>query len=135
MLQKLRDTRAEFLFSSSFKFLFWAIGLALVISVFSAILRAPTLHTIADESVRYIEERGQVDSVVTLELQRLQAASNLDCQYTIEADYISGSNKIQYGDLVAVTMKHTVYFGVGGIVKLPITLTARSEGRSERYWK
>ena len=135
MLKKLRDTRGEFVVSGSFKLILSMMGLVLVISVFGIVNRVSTLNTIADEAVRYIEVRGRVDSAVYSEISRLQASSKLNCDYTIEAAYMPGTDKVQFGDLVAVQLRHTDYFGIGGVIRLPVTLHSRAEGRSEQYWK
>lgn len=135
MLKKLRETRGDFVVSGSLKLIFMMMGLVLIISVFGIVNRTSTLNTIADEAVRYIEVRGRVDSAVHSEISRLQASSKLNCDYTIEAAYMPGTDKVQFGDLVAVQFRHTVYFGIGGIVRLPVTLHSRAEGRSEQYWK
>lgn len=132
---KLADTRGEFTVSGAIKLIAVAIALALIISVTGVLVRVPTLNTMTDEALRYIEVRGRVDNAAYAEIQRLQRASNLNCIYTIDADYMAGTEQIQFGDAITVTMRHTVYFGVGGIMRVPVTLTARSEGRSEQYWK
>ena len=136
ILKKLRSTRGTFILDSAFNIIMIVLVVALCISVLAVIGRVSALNAVADEAARYIEIHGEVDANTDIEVQRIIDASRLpDCTYTIEAVYMPGTQKVQFGDMIAVRIEHTSYFGVGGIIRLPVTLSSRSEGKSEQYWK
>lgn len=134
-VKKVLDKEGDFIFNSTFEFIIFGIMLVLVITVLGVSNRVAPLHALADQALRYIEIEGRVDANTDAAIQQMIAATGLDCEYTIEAVYIPGTTNIQFGDMLAVRVSHTSYFGVGGIVRVPITLSSRSEGRSEVYWK
>lgn len=136
-MEKLKDRRGEFLLEGAVKLLFLCAGVALVISVFSVMFQANKLHVIAEDIVRMTEIQGQYDAaVVAQEFQRLKTAGNLeDAVMALDAAYISGTKRVQFGDPITVTVSYTGQIGIGGILSLPVPLSACVTGRSERYWK
>ena len=137
MLDKLKDRRGEFLLEGAVKLLFLCAGVALVISVFSVAFQANKLHVIAKDVVRMTEIQGQYDAAaVTQEFQRLKTAENLESAVMdLDAAYIAGSTRVQFGDPITVTVSYTGQIGIGGFLSLPVPLSASVTGRSERYWK
>ena len=109
--------------------------LALAISLFGISTRSMKLHVMSSELVRYIEVRGQVDSGVYAELARLKDVMGMDVDCEITADYMSGGAHIQFGGLITVRLQYRTSFDVGGVLFVPMTLTATVTGRSEQYWK
>lgn len=137
MLDKLKDRRGEFLLEGAVKLLFLCAGIALVISVFSVAFQANKLHVIAKDIVRMTEIQGQYDAAtVAQEFQRLKTAENLESAVMdLDAAYITGSTRVQFGDPITVTVSYTGQIGIGGFLSLPVPLSASVTGRSERYWK
>lgn len=137
MLDKLKDWRGEFLLEGAVKLLFLCAGIALAISVFSVAFQANKLHVIAKDIVRMTEIQGQYDAAaVTQEFQRLKTAENLESAVMdLDAAYIAGSTRVQFGDPITVTVSYTGQIGIGGFLSLPVPLSASVTGRSERYWK
>ena len=134
-MKKLKETRGDFTINGVFILLLVFLLLALAISVFGVINRSMKLHSMAAELVRYAEVRGQVDSAVYTELDRLERVTGVDVDCTITADYIRGTSRVQFGDNVSVHLEYDTYFGVGGLLSVPITLKTTVAGRSELYWK
>lgn len=137
MLDKLKDRRGEFLLEGAVKLLFLCAGIALVISVFSVVFQANKLHVIAKDIVRMTEIQGQYDAAaVAQEFQRLKTTENLESAVMdLDAAYIAGSTRVQFGDPITVTVSYTGQIGIGGVLSLPVPLSASVTGRSERYWK
>ena len=137
MMDKLKDRRGEFLLEGAVKLLFLCAGVALVISVFSVAFQANKLHVIAKDIVRMTEIQGQYDAaIVAQEFQRLKTAGNLESAVMdFDAAYIAGSTHVQFGDPITVTVSYTGQIGIGGVLSLPVPLSASVTGRSERYWK
>ena len=137
MLDKLKDRRGEFLLEGAVKLLFLCAGIALVISVFSVAFQANKLHVIAKDIVRMTGIQGQYDAAaVAQEFQRLKTTENLESAVMdLDAAYIAGSTRVQFGDPITVTVSYTGQIGIGGVLSLPVPLSASVTGRSERYWK
>lgn len=134
-LSKLGEERGDFTLNSAFMLLFAMILLVLFISVLGVVNNAMKLQSVTAELTRYIEIRGQVDSAVYTELNRLASVAGVAVENrTIEATYENG-NKIQYGSSFTVTLSTTGHFGVGGVLQASVPLSATVSGRSEVYWK
>lgn len=132
----LKDRKGNFTINGALILLLIMLLIVLFLSALSVGIQSAKLNAAAKELTRFIEIRGKVDTAVTTEFLRLEAALGRDLELTIDADYLSTSAQtIQFGDPFTVTMKETVYIGAGGIVSIPITLTADIPGRSEQYWK
>ena len=136
MIQKLRETRGDFLLEGAWKLLLGCAALALTISVFAVMFQSNKLAAIANDVARHIEVTGQVDGTAETTFQRLKAAGNLpDASLSISANYSAGGNRIQFGDPFTVTVFYTGKIGIGGFLSLPIPLHSSVAGRSEQYWK
>lgn len=135
MIQKLRETKGDFSINGVFILLLVFAVLALAITLFGIFNRSMKLHAMSAELVRYIEVRGQVDPAVYTELARLEGVTGMDVDCNVTAEYMSGTAQVQFGGLVSVELKYDTYFGIGGLLSVPITLEATVTGRSEQYWK
>ena len=135
-MNKLRENKGDFTIKGAMILLLASMLLVLSISVIGTINSGAKLHSVSDQLARYISIRGQIDSSVTTEQERLISDSGLDdCTVTVNADYISGTKEIQFGNSFTVVVAYPTKFGIGGVVSIPITLTSKAEGRSEIYWK
>ena len=134
-MKKLRDNKGEFTVKGAVMLLIGSIFLVLFISVMGVVNSKSKLDSISNQLARYVSIRGAVNSDVLAEQQRLVSNSGLNCTVTINADYISGTNNIQFGDSFTVVVEYPAKFGVGGIVSVPITIRSKDEGRGEVYWK
>jgi chromosome partitioning protein len=52
----------------------------------------------------------------------------------IEADYISGTTKIAFGNPFTISLSCDGKIGMGGFLSISIPLNSAVSGRSERYW-
>lgn len=133
--KKLRQTRGEFTINGAFILLLVMALLVLFISVLGTVNDAMKLHSVTADLVRYIEIRGRVDAEVYTEMSRLANVAGVTIEdYSIDANYFSG-NKIQFGDSFSVTLETTGYFGIGGVLSVPVPFSSTVTGRSEQYWK
>lgn len=134
-LSKLTERRGDFTLNSAFMLLFAMILLVLFISTLGVVNTSMKLHSVAAELTRYIEMRGQVDTAVDTELERLANVAGVTVEgRTVVATYKVG-NKIQYGTSFTVKLSTTGYFGVGGVLQASVPLSTTVTGRSEIYWK
>lgn len=136
ILHRLRGKDGSVTIQTAFGAIVLICILIIVITVFSLITRVQTQNTIAHELARYIEVRGEITSDTDIEFNRLLAASTLkDATYTIDADFISGSNKLAFNEAFEVYVKSTSNANMGGVVSVPVTIVGKATGRSEVYWK
>lgn len=135
MLKVLRNNRGDMAIDESIKILVFFVLMVLAVTTFSVFNKTAVLNSMSHELVRYIELRGMIDDAVYGEMERLEKASGLTCDLTIDGDYIGSTKKIQFGDSIDVKLKSVAHIGAGGVVSLPVTITSHAEGRSERYWK
>lgn len=135
-MKLLKDQKGDFTINGALLLLLVMLLLVLFLSGLSVGIQSAKLNAAAAELTRYIEIRGKVDAAVTTELKRLEESLGRDLNLSIDADYLSSSAKtIQFGDAFTVTLTEQISVGAGGILSIPITLTANSPGRSEQYWK
>lgn len=134
-MKKLLEQRGDFTLNGAFILLFIVAGIMLSISVLGVASTSVRLHSMANELMRYTEVRGRVDASVYAELARLETASGLDVDCTISGEYIAGTNKVQFGDTITIQATCKQAFGIGGILRAPITLRTVVSGRSELFWK
>ena len=136
MIHKLRDNKGDFVVNNAFIILGIVASLVISISVVGVLLQINKLNNITSELTRYIELRGQVDSTVSLELNRLTTVMGMeDVTFDVDAGYIGSSQRIQFGDSFIVTLSCTRSIGLGGVISVPIPLHSSISGRSEKYWK
>lgn len=135
IIKKLKAKNGEISIDTSIMMIIFVICLAVALTFFAAMSRINTLNTIATEICRYSEIKGRTDGSVTQEIDRIIDAAGFPCNVSFEAQYISGTNKVQLGGEINVIVHSTVYLGAGGIGKIPIEIKSKATGRSERYWK
>ena len=109
--------------------------LVFFVSVAGVLMTWNKVNMMSTELTRHIEIKGQVDSSAYTLFEELKATTNLDATMEITATYLSGSNRIQFGNSFTVTITYEASFGLGGVVDVPVTLYNIATGRSERYWK
>jgi hypothetical protein len=134
MRAKITERRGEFTVNGALMMLLVVFLMVLTVSVIGVANQGARLHSAASELARYIELRGRIDGAVYTELQRLEAVSGLSAALELDADYIPGTTKIQFGNTFRVTLSCDGHIGLGGILSLSIPLRGTVSGRSERYW-
>ncbi len=135
MIGKLKENKGDFGIKGAIILVIASIILVLSISVIGTVNSKSKLDSIANQLARYISVKGVVDSEVYAEQTRLITNSGLDCTVSVNATYISGTKRIQFGDPFTVVVEYPTKFGVGGILAMPVTIRSKDEGRSEVYWK
>lgn len=134
-MKTLKENKGEFTIKGAVILLLSSIILVLSISVMGVVNSKSKLDSISNQLARYISIRGAVNPDVLAEQQRLIADSGLNCTVSINANYISGTRQVQFGDSFTVIVEYPTKFGVGGILSTPITIRSKDEGRGEVYWK
>jgi hypothetical protein len=109
--------------------------IALVIKVFPVFIAKNQLNTYASEVVRTAEISGRIGSETSSKTKELNDQSGITPIITWQANYISGTNKVQLNDQMTVTVVKTVDIGFFSFGSFPIELESKATGRSEVYWK
>lgn len=135
MKKKLKELRGDFTINGALIILLVVAVLILTISTIGVANQGMRVHNIATELSRYIELRGRVDNAVYTELERLEQSSGISLTCNIDAQYIPGTQKIQFGDVFTVTLSCTGKIGLGGVVSISVPLRSVVSGRSEQYWQ
>lgn len=127
---KLKDKRgmSQYLeFMIAFVMLMTIIATAIEVAGVLSIKKG--IEDTATETARYIELRGEIDSAVYREFDRLKDVTGVDCELSVDGDYCSGK-KLQLEAPFTVTVQ-----AQGHIFSVKVPLTAKATGRSEVYHK
>lgn len=115
--------------------LVFALVMAFALSVFPVFVAKSNLNKFASEVVREAETTGQIGSSVQDRINKLKKdLENVD-SVDWKVNYIYGTNKIQLGDPIDVTVKKNVNIGFFKFGSFPIPLQSKDSGFSEVYWK
>ncbi|MDB8790405.1 DUF4320 family protein [Romboutsia sp. 1001216sp1] len=115
--------------------LVFALVMAFALSVFPVFVAKSNLNKFASEVVREAETTGQIGSSVQDRINKLKKdLENVD-SIDWKVNYIYGTNKIQLGDPIEVTVKKNVNIGFFKFGSFPISLQSKDSGFSEVYWK
>ena len=107
--------------------------LAFAISFLSVYAKHNLVNAMAHEIARFVEIKGQINSAVYDEFDRLKlAAGPTFSGATLSFDK---SGKLDLEESFTVTVTLPQKFGIGGVEIIPVTVKAISTGRSEVYWK
>ncbi|MDB8803195.1 DUF4320 family protein [Romboutsia sp. 1001216sp1] len=115
--------------------LVFALVMAFALSVFPVFVAKSNLNKFAIEVIREAETTGQIGSSVQDRINKLKKdLGNVD-SIDWKVNYIYGTNKIQLGDPIEVTVKKNVNIGFFKFGSFPIPLQSKDSGFSEVYWK
>lgn len=127
----LRSKRGEFAFNSIVFLVLVLMVIASAIYIFPCFTAKQQLDTYASELCRTAEISGRVGSETTERARQLTENTGISPAITW-----SETGTIQEGNAVTVTCTIEKNIGLwGGFGSYPVTLTAQSSGKSERYWK
>lgn len=126
----LKDQKGEGYIDVVVILLVASLVIALGMKVFPVFIAKNELNTFANELSRVAEIEGRVGSATNIKADELRALTGLDPTISWSA-----WGKVQLNDEFTVTVTQVVDIGFFEFGSFPITLTAKSTGRSEVYWK
>ncbi|QAA32746.1 DUF4320 family protein [Clostridium manihotivorum] len=109
--------------------------IAFAVKVFPVFTAKSQLNSYTNEILREAEISGRIGNEVAERNLKLKEQTGIDPKIVWEADYISGTNKVQLNDDITVTVTKTLDIGFFSFGSFPIELTSKATGRSEVYWK
>lgn len=131
MFKKLFDKNGTFVLENSFSIIIMAVCALLVISTIAWSVAYFNLSATASDVTRQIEIKGTTENAAALITD-----PNIELRIYNEAGtLLTTTTKIQFGEAFFVELSTSRSIKVGGIVDLPIPMSATVKGRSERYWK
>ncbi|OOP72833.1 DUF4320 family protein [Clostridium beijerinckii] len=109
--------------------------IAFAVKLFPVFVAKNQLNTYATEIMRTAEITGRVGTEVSVKAESLNEQTGINPKIIWQADYISGTNKVQLNDEITVNVSRTVDIGFFSFGSFPIELNSKATGRSEVYWK
>lgn len=109
--------------------------IAFAVKVFPVFVVKNQLDTYANEVMRTAEISGRVGTEVSVKAESLKEQIGINPTILWQANYISGTNKVQLNDEITVIATKNVDIGFFSFGSFPIELKAKATGRSEVYWK
>lgn len=135
ILKLLKDKKGEGYIDVAVMVLAFALVLACALNVYPVFVTKSNLNKFASEIVREAETTGQIGNSVQDRINKLKSnLGNID-SIDWKVNYVYGTNKIQLGDPIEVTVKKKVNIGFFKFGSYPIQLQGKDSGFSEVYWK
>jgi Flp pilus assembly protein TadG len=135
LIKLLKDKNGEGYIDTVIIVIAAMLVIALVVKVFPVFIAKNQLNTYASEVVRTAEISGRIGSETSSKTKELNDQAGITPIITWQANYISGTNKVQLNDQMTVTVVKTVDIGFFSFGSFPIELESKATGRSEVYWK
>ncbi|OSA94597.1 UNVERIFIED_ORG: hypothetical protein B2H93_08035 [Clostridium botulinum] len=109
--------------------------ISFAVKVFPIFVVKNQLNNYANEVMRTAEISGGIGTEVSVKEESLKEQTGINPTISWQADYISGTNKVQLNDEITVIVTKTVDIGFFSFGSFPIELKSKATGRSEVYWK
>lgn len=111
--------------------------IVLALNVFAFLTLKQDLDYFAKEIIDTATTFGRTKTEVSTRYNEL--AEEVGFSPTVSYDgsiyYNKASGKVQLGDTITVTLTYKTYVRGLGVFKIPITLSAKHSGLSQKYWK
>lgn len=110
--------------------------IVLALNVFSFLSLKQDMDYFAKEMIFTATAFGRTTGEVDDRYLEVETLTGISADVTWQAQYYSESEKtVQYGDTITVTLTYEATLKGFGTIPIPITLTAKHSGLSQRYWK
>jgi len=129
VLRKLKSKRGSGYIQFMVSTLMLMTILATFLEVAGLFVIKGSIQSIANETARYIELRGALNSAVYSEFDRLKGVTGVDAALSVDGDFSSGG-KLHLEAPFTVTVS-----AEGHIFHLDVPLLGKATGRSEVYHK
>ena len=135
MIKLLKEKRGEGYIDTVVIVISAMLVIAFAVKVFPVFVAKNQLNTYANEVMRTAEISGRVGTEVSIKTESLKEQTAISPAISWQANYISGTNKVQLNDEITLTVTKTVDIGFFSFGSFPIELKSKATGRSEVYWK
>lgn len=133
----IRSKRGEMFIDVAILVLCAMMMIVLTLNTFAFFVVKQDLDHYAKEMIRVSAAAGRTTGTeITDRRAELNEETGLAPAVDFEAAYFNNSaNTVQLGDTITVTLTHSTEFHGFGMFSIPVTLTAKHSGLSQRYWK
>lgn len=136
MIKRLRNRRGEGYIDMCVGVIVFVMVLVIAINIFSFITLRIELDQIADEMIETATYTGEFGSAFTSTKTTMQ-----NQYFTFELNngadkyFNSTYKRVQLGNRMWVEVSKNTHVKGLGVFKIPVTVTVRKSGLSEKYWK
>lgn len=135
MIKVLRSKKAEGYIDVAVSLIVILMVVVIALNVFSFLTLKMDMDYFAREMVDVATANGTTSCTdISDRYRQLAHEVGFSPSCSWDAVYISGT-KVQYGEPIAVTITYQSELAGLGAANIPITLTAKYSGLSQRYWK
>ena len=108
----------------------------LILNVFSFLTLKQDLDYFAKEMISCAAANGMTAGAVNTRYSELTAETGISPTVTWNAAYFNAAQRtVQLGDTIRVTLTMQSRVRGLGLISVPVTLTAKHSGISQKYWK
>ena len=136
MIKALINNRGEGYIDVVISVLVSMMVIILALNVFSFLTLKQDMDYFAKEMIYSASAYGKTTGEVNNRNAELVAETGLNPTITWQTTYFNASARtVQLGNTITVTLTYSTYVKGFGVFKIPITLTAKHSGLSQKYWK
>jgi len=136
MIKVLKSRRGDGYIDVVVSVLVSTMLIVLALNVFSFLTVKQDMDYFAKEIIYSATTSGKTIGEVNTRYNELVNETGLIPTVTWQTTYFNSTNKtVQLGNTITVTLTYHTYMQGFGVVRIPITLTAKHSGLSQKYWK
>ena len=111
--------------------------LVFILNAFSLLTTKMNMDHYTKELLKTATVDGQISTNVNTRRTQLTAETGINpTTVTWTATYFNATQRtVQFGDKIELTITYKTNFKGFGIFQIPITMTSKHSGLSQRYWK
>jgi hypothetical protein len=111
--------------------------LVFIINTFALLTTKMNMDHYAKELLKTATVDGQISTNITERRNQLTAETGIAPNtVTWNTTYFNSTQRtVQFGEKIELTITYRTTFKGFGIFEIPVTMTARHSGLSQRYWK
>ena len=136
MLKKLKNKQGEGYIDMCVGVVVFVMVLVIAINIFSFITLRIELDQVADELIEAATYSGEFRSDFNkADNAMMEDYFNYDLDWGADKFFNTALGRVQLGDRMWVEVSYDTYIKGLGVFKIPVTVTVKKSGLSERYWK
>lgn len=136
-MKKVFDNRGEGYIDTVVSVVCAMMVIVLALNVFSLLTIKQDLDYFAKQMISCAATYGKTTSEITTRYNELCEETGLSPSYSFAGTkyFNSQLGRIQLGETIVVTLTYSTGVKGFGAIRIPITLTAKHSGLSQKYWK
>ena len=136
MLKKLKNKCGEGYIDMCVGVVVFVMVLVIAINIFSFITLRIELDQVADELIEAATYSGEFRSDFNkADNAMMEDYFKYDLDWGADKFFNTALGRVQLGDRMWIEVSYDTYIKGLGVFKIPVTVTVKKSGLSERYWK